>query len=101
MRTGAPHHPIVALAVPETDRTLNKTVFLTQLIMTFIMATVMSGVMSLFATGPSLEWLARWPLQIAIAWPIAFALTMVAWPASMAIANRVVGRPERKSSAEA
>jgi Protein of unknown function (DUF2798). len=71
-----------------------KFVLLSQVFMTFIMATVMSGLMSLIATGPSLEWLARWPLQILIAWPIAFALTMVAWPASMKLAGAVLA-PKR------
>ncbi|MGO1770217.1 MAG: DUF2798 domain-containing protein [Microbacterium sp.] len=67
-----------------------KFVFLSQVFMTFIMAATMSGIMGLIFTGPSLEWLGAWPKQFLIAWPIAFALTMVAWPASMALAGRVV-----------
>ena len=62
-----------------------KTVLLTQVIMTLIMAASMPGVMGLVFTGPSMEWLASWPRQFLIAWPIAFALTMVAWPVSMAL----------------
>ncbi|NRQ39152.1 DUF2798 domain-containing protein [Nonomuraea sp. NN258] len=64
-----------------------KSVFLTQVIMTFIMAATMSGLMGLIFTGPSMEWLAGWPRQFIIAWPIAFAVTMVAWPASMALSG--------------
>lgn len=67
-----------------------KFIFLSQVFMTFIMASIMSGLMSLFAMGPSMEWLAAWPKSFIIAWPIAFALTMVAWPASMALAKKVM-----------
>lgn len=74
-----------------------KTVLISQVIMTFIMASTMSGIMGLIIVGPSMEWLAAWPLQFAIAWPIAFALTMVAWPASMAL-TRMVTRPRTAGS---
>lgn len=48
----------------------------------------------LIVAGPSLEWLARWPLQFAIARPIPFALTMGAWPASMELAAKALsGKP--------
>lgn len=77
-----------------------KFVFLSQVFMTFIMAAAMSGIMGLIFTGPSLEWLAAWPKQFAIAWPIAFALTMVAWPASMALAGKAL-RPRGEAVAAA
>lgn len=64
-----------------------KFVLLSQVFMTFIMALTMSGLMGLIVQGPSMEWLTHWPLQFLIAWPIAFALTMVAWPAAMALAG--------------
>lgn len=67
-----------------------KSIFLTQVIMTFIMAATMSGIMGLIFTGPSMQWLANWPKQFIIAWPIAFAVTMVAWPASMAISSKIL-----------
>ncbi|OEV04077.1 DUF2798 domain-containing protein [Streptomyces oceani] len=67
-----------------------KSVFLTQVIMTFIMAATMSGIMGLIFTGPSMRWLASWPRQFIIAWPIAFAVTMVAWPASMALSSAIL-----------
>lgn len=77
-----------------------KYVFLSQVFMTFIMAATMSGLMGLIFTGPSLEWLAGWPRQFLIAWPIAFALTMVAWPASMALAGKVLAGAPRQGAAE-
>lgn len=67
-----------------------KFVLLSQVFMTFIMAAIMSGLMSLFAMGPSMEWLAAWPKSFIVAWPIAFALTMVAWPTSMTLAKKVL-----------
>ena len=70
-----------------------KAVLISQLLMTFMMAASMSGIMSLIAMGPTPDWLAAWPGQFAYAWPIAFALTMVAWPLAMAITGRLV-RPE-------
>ena len=64
-----------------------KYILLSQVFMTFIMAATMSGLMGLIIVGPSMEWLKSWPLQFVIAWPIAFALTMVAWPLSMKLAG--------------
>ena len=67
-----------------------KRALLTQVIMTFIMAATMSGIMGLIFTGPSMHWLTGWPRQFLIAWPIAFVLTMAAWPASMALSGRIL-----------
>lgn len=64
-----------------------KSILLSQVFMTFIMAASMSGIMGLIIAGPSMEWLRAWPLQFLIAWPIAFALTMLAWPGSMKLAS--------------
>lgn len=75
-----------------------KHVFLSQVFMTFLMATSMSGIMSLISVGPSMEWLASWPKQILIAWPIAFVITMFAWPASMGLAGKLV-RPQTTTPA--
>ncbi|WP_147918123.1 DUF2798 domain-containing protein [Ruania zhangjianzhongii] len=72
-----------------------KRALVTQVIMTFIMAATMSAIMSLIFAGPSMQWLAGWPKQFLIAWPIAFALTMVAWPASMAISGAIL-RPRQQ-----
>lgn len=76
-----------------------KTALLTQVVMTFIMAAVMSGLMSLIAVGPSMSWLASWPKQFVVAWPIAFLLTMVAWPLSMRIAGTLVSLGRRPVAA--
>lgn len=63
--------------------------------MTFTMALVMSGLLSMIHSGgPSMEWLAAWRLQFITAWPIAFVLTMVAWPMSMALAGKILNPKE-------
>lgn len=64
-----------------------RTILTTQIIMTLLMATSMSGIMSLIAIGPSRAWLAAWPGQVVIAWPIAFVMTMMLWPAANRIAR--------------
>ena len=73
-----------------------KTILISQLLMTFMMAASMSGIMSLIAMGPTADWLAAWPRQFAFAWPIAFVLTMIAWPLAMAMTGYLV-RPKEGS----
>lgn len=71
-----------------------KHALVSQIFMTFFMAALMSGLLGLvFGGGFSMEWLTTWPKQFIIAWPIAFALTMVAWPASVKIAG-IATRPQ-------
>lgn len=66
-----------------------RTILATQIIMTFMMAFSMSGIMSLIALGPSTLWLSVWPKQFIIAWPIAFLLTMVAYRIASALAQKL------------
>lgn len=66
-----------------------------QIFMTQMMAFMMSGLMSLLARGPSIEWLMDWPLQFIIAWPIAFVLTKLTWPLSMKLAARMTSGQSR------
>lgn len=80
---------------------MNKRVFLSQVIMTFIMAATMSGIMGLIFAGPSLTWLANWPKQFIIAWPIAFALTMVAWPTATALTAVILKKNNSEPISEA
>ncbi|MGW9554997.1 DUF2798 domain-containing protein [Nocardiopsis sp. NPDC055551] len=79
-----------------------KSIFLSQIIMTFIMAATMSGLLGMiFSGGPSMEWLVTWPKQFIIAWPIAFVLTMVAWPASMALTGFILRPRGAQAASEA
>ncbi|KFC07120.1 hypothetical protein GTGU_02106 [Trabulsiella guamensis ATCC 49490] len=63
-----------------------RTILVSQLLMTFMMALSMSGIMLLIATGPTAQWFELWPRQFLMAWPIAFILTMIAWPLSVKLA---------------
>jgi len=76
-----------------------KAVFVTQLIMTFMMAVSMSGIMSLIAMGPTEVWLSRWPVQALSAWPIAFVATMVLFPLASRLARIVLRKPAATSRA--
>jgi hypothetical protein len=69
-----------------------KTLFLAQLLITFMMAASMSGIMSMVALGPTMQWLYAWPHQFIIAWPIAFVLTLFVSQIAFGIANHVFGR---------
>jgi len=68
-----------------------KSVLISQLLMTFMMAFSMSGLMSLIELGPTEAWLAFWPGEFAIAWPTAFVLTMLAWPIALSLTRLVAG----------
>lgn len=67
-----------------------KSALISQVIMTFMMALTMSGLMSLIELGPTMVWLNHWPKIFLIAWPTAFVLTMIAWPTAMAMTRKVV-----------
>ena len=64
------------------------TMFLTQVIMTFMMATTMSGIISLTEA----LWLSSWLKSALIAWPIAFVLDGIAFPTASCIAHRLRSR---------
>lgn len=77
-----------------------KSALLAQVFMTFFMAATMSGPLGLVAAGgPSGAWLTAWPRQFLLAWPIAFGLTMVAWPASTALSRTVLRGRRREAGA--
>lgn len=61
-----------------------KTTVVLQLLMTFMMATVMSGIMGFVNAGPA--FLSHWALSVLIAWPIAFLVTQVVTPIAFKLA---------------
>ena len=69
-----------------------KTMILTQIIMTLMMATTMSGIMSFIALGPTALWLSVWPKTALIAWPLAFGLGAITFPVASRIARRILDR---------
>lgn len=66
-----------------------KTLIIAQILMTFLMALSMSGIMSAMALGLTRQWLAVWPQQFLIAWPVAFALTLLATRIAFPLAARL------------
>lgn len=58
-----------------------------QLLMTFMMALAMSGVMGFLNAGP--DFLTHWPLAFAIAWPVAFLISSVVSPIALKLAHRI------------
>lgn len=66
-----------------------KTLLIAQLLITFMMAASMSGIMSAIGMGLTREWLAAWPKQFLIAWPIAFVMTQITSRLAFAIAFRL------------
>lgn len=76
---------VIHLEPERTRKMSKKAVLISQLLMTFMMALSMSGIMSLIELGPTRNWLSFWPREFAIAWPTAFILTMIAWPAALTL----------------
>lgn len=66
-----------------------KTLLIAQIIITFMMALSMSGIMSAFGMGLTKAWLQAWPRQFIIAWPIAFILTQGVSRVAVPIAFKV------------
>ena len=80
------HHP------PEENDMNYKILLLAQFLISFMMAALMSGIMSLIALGPTVEWLHGWPREFITAWPIAFVLSLLTSRMAFAIAHRVLGK---------
>ena len=70
-----------------------KTMILAQLLISFMMAALMCGIMGLIALGPTSAWLVAWPRQFIIAWPIAFVLSLVVGKVAFAIAIPLTVKP--------
>ncbi|HTN63260.1 MAG TPA: DUF2798 domain-containing protein [Devosia sp.] len=69
-----------------------KTQIVLQLLITFMMALSMSGIMGFISAGSG--YLAHWPLTFIIAWPIAFILTQVVTPIAFKLAF-IIAPPSR------
>lgn len=73
--------------------TNKKTMLLAQGLISLMMAAMMSGIMGFIALGPTAVWLAAWPRQFIIAWPIAFVLSLIVSKIAFATAHRLTARP--------
>lgn len=66
-----------------------KTILIGQLLMTFLMALSMSGILSAIILGLNGDWLAQWPGQFLTAWPIAFVMTLIWSRVAFPLAGRI------------
>ena len=67
-----------------------KTVVLAQAIISFTMALLMSGYATCLQFGFTLEWLQIWMQAFAMAWPVAFCLSLVVGRLGFALAHRIL-----------
>ncbi|WP_027284577.1 DUF2798 domain-containing protein [Rubritepida flocculans] len=61
--------------------------------LTLFMTCIVSGISTLWALGPSAEFLARWPVAWGISWLIAFPSVLVVLPIVRRITQRLVAHP--------
>lgn len=69
-----------------------KTLIVAQVFISMLMAILMSGIMGLFALGPTEAWLHAWPRAFIIAWPIAFCLSFPVARVAFGLATRLTVR---------
>ncbi|MCX8134848.1 MAG: DUF2798 domain-containing protein [Roseococcus sp.] len=60
--------------------------------LTLFMTCIVSGISTLWALGPSAEFLARWPAAWMMSWAIAFPAVLVVMPLVRRITQRLVAR---------
>lgn len=84
-------HSIMSFAIRNlrNDMSEKKTLLIAQVFMTFMMAFLMSGILSFIQMGPTSEWLHFWPSQFIIAWPIAFCLTLFVSKIAFGLAYKI------------
>ncbi|MDO6962742.1 DUF2798 domain-containing protein [Rhizobium alvei] len=68
-----------------------RTMIIAQILITGMMALIMSGIMSMIAIGPNEIWLKAWPHQFIIAWPIAFIVTQFVGRFGFFLAGKMTG----------
>jgi hypothetical protein len=66
-----------------------KTILLAQAMISFAMALMMTGFFGFLAHGPTAEWLHDWSRSFAIAWPVAFCLSLVVGNVAFRLAERL------------
>ncbi|SDK23494.1 DUF2798 domain-containing protein [Aliiruegeria lutimaris] len=68
------------------------TLFTAQIFISFLMALIMTGIFSAVPTGFAPGWIQTWLAHFAVAWPVAFLLSLLVGPESFFLAEKVVGR---------
>jgi hypothetical protein len=71
-------------------------IIIAQIFISGIMAFLMSGIFTHLEFGPTVQWLQIWAKGFAMAWPIAFVLSMAVGPAGFRIARFLLRQFERE-----
>jgi hypothetical protein len=66
-----------------------KTIILAQFFISGMMAFLMTGFFGFLHFGPTIEWLHEWSSAFAIAWPVAFCLSLIVGKLGFTIAYRI------------
>ncbi|MGB8815481.1 MAG: DUF2798 domain-containing protein [Paracoccaceae bacterium] len=66
-----------------------KTILLAQFFISFMMATLMSGILGLLHLGFTAAFLHEWGRALVIAWPIAFCLSLAVGPIAFKLAYKL------------
>ena len=74
-----------------------KLIILAQVFISGLMAFLMSGIMSCLHMGFTAIWLEVWSSTFLIAWPIAFALSLIVGPISFKMAGFLMSRTASSS----
>lgn len=74
-----------------------RTIIIAQLLISFKMAFLMTGIFSFLPMGLTLEWLKAWAEHFIVAWAIAFVLSLFVSRSSFSIAMRLT---QKKSASE-
>ncbi|MDD9339582.1 MAG: DUF2798 domain-containing protein [Providencia heimbachae] len=75
-----------------------RTIILTQIIMTCLMASSMSGIMLFISIGFIPDFFTVWSKQFIIAWPIAFIMTNLMWPIASKLAFLICSSKKSKKA---
>lgn len=67
-----------------------KTIILAQALISFMMALLMSGYATCLQFGFTMEWVHIWMKAFAMAWPVAFCLSLVVGRAGFALAHKIL-----------
>lgn len=66
-----------------------KTVIITQIFITLMMASLMTGIFSFFELGFTQVWLQAWLSKFIVAWPIAFILSLFVGKIGFSLATKL------------
>lgn len=69
-----------------------KTILVAQILISDMMAFLMTGFFGFLHFGLGSAWLAEWAKAFVVAWPVAFCLSLIVGKLSFKIAGRITGQ---------